>query len=133
MRYEQNKTNKLRTKIYIMSEHIDKQRTESQNNAMWLFMTQLAESLNNAGKDMRIVLKPTYSIPWTKDSVHDHLWIPLQKAMYGTDSTKFLHKIEQVDRIHEVIMREMGEKHQIEYIPWPNDPDPSPLKNKKYG
>ncbi len=91
-------------------------------------MTQLAQSLNESGKDMRVVLKPEYSIPWTKDNVHDHLWIPIQKALYGTNSTTFLTKLEQIDKIHEVIMRELGEKHGIEYIEFPNDPDEAPLK-----
>lgn len=98
-----------------------KQRTLSQNSALWLFMTQLANELNNAGKDMRIVLKPTYSISWTKENVHDHLWIPIQKAMFTTNSTTFLRKQEQIDKIHEIIMRELGEKHGIEYIPFPVD------------
>lgn len=115
-----------------MSEHINKQRTEQQNNALWLFMTQLATALNDSGKDMRVVLKPQISIPWTKNSIHDYIWIPIQKAMYGTDSTIYLHKIEQIDKIHEVIMREIGEKHGIEYIPFPDDPDVAPLKDKKY-
>lgn len=105
-----------------------KQRTQNQNSALWLWFTQLANALNESGKDMRVVLKPTYSIPWTKDSIHDHIWIPIQKAMYGTDSTTFLHKQEQIDKIHEVIMRELGEKHEIDYIPFPNDEDISPLK-----
>ena len=112
-----------------MSYEINRQRTNSQNRAMWLWFTRLADALNDAGKDMRIVLKPTYSIPWTKDSIHDHLWIPVQKAMYGTESTTFLHKIWQINKIHEVIMRELGEKHGIEYIEFPNDPDPAPLKD----
>ena len=115
-----------------MSHEIDKQRTDSQNRAMWLFMTRLAESLNDAGLDMKVVLKPQISIPWTKDSIHDYLWIPIQKALYGTDSTTFLHKIEQVDKVHKVIMRELADKHGVEYIEWPNDPEISPLKDKIY-
>src|ERR1041384_1686185 len=104
-----------------MTETHQKQRTSSQNKALYLFLTRLAEALNTAGKDMRVVLKPTYFIPWTKDSAHDHLWLPIQKAMYGTDSTTFLHKIGQIENIHEVIMRELGRVHHIEYIPFPHD------------
>jgi hypothetical protein len=98
-----------------------KQRTQSQNNALWLFFTLLAKELNEAGLDMRKVLKPTYNIPWTKDSIHDHIWIPFQKAMYKTNSTTFLHKQEQIDKLHETIMRELGEKHGVEFIPFPVD------------
>ena len=124
-----------------MSEFIEKQRTYSQNRSLWLFMTMLADTLNDAGKDMRVVLKPTYSIPWTKDSVHDHLWLPVQKAMCGTESTQILHKTMQIDKIHEVIMRELGEKHHIDYIPFPVDETRAyqkankidiPIMNKEY-
>lgn len=111
-----------------MSEHINKQRTDQQNRALYLFFTWLAETLNDSGKDMRVILKPQISIPWTKNSVHDYLWIPIQKLMYGTDSTTFLHKIEQIDKIHAVLMRELGEKHEIEYVPFPTDQQLAELK-----
>lgn len=110
----------------------DLPRTSQQNKALWKFLTLLADSLNESGKDMRVVLKPTYSIPWTKENCHDHLWIPLQKAMYGTDSTTELNKQEQITKIHEVIMRELGEKHGVEFIPFPSHDlnywDSAPLK-----
>lgn len=112
----------------MSTPHQEKQRTENQNKALYLFFTQLAQKLNESGLDMRKVLKPTYNIPWTKTSVHDHLWIPIQKVMYGTASTTALPKHEQIDKIHEVIMRELGEKHEVEYLPFPNDPDEAPLK-----
>jgi hypothetical protein len=108
-----------------------KQRTLSQNAALWLWFTQLATTLNDMGLDMRKVLKPTYNIPWTKENVHDHIWIPFQKAMYTTNSTTFLHKQEQIDKLHQTIMRELGEKHSVEYIPFPTsvvDKETAPLK-----
>jgi len=94
-------------------------RSEQQNRALWTFLTLLSDSLNSAGLEMRQVLKPTYHIPWTKDLCHDLLWIPIQKALYKTASTKELTKLEQIDKIHEIIMRELGEKHGLEYIPFP--------------
>ena len=108
-----------------------KQRTPSQNNALWLFFTQLGKTLNDMGLDMRKVLKPTYNIPWTKENVHDHIWLPFQKAMYKTNSTTFLHKHEQIEELHKVIMRELGEKHSVEYIPFPTsevDKETAPLR-----
>lgn len=107
---------------------MDKLRTQNQNSALWLFFTQLSETLNDAGLDMRVVLKPAYKIPWTKENIHDHLWIPIQKAMYKTDSTKKLTKQKQIDKIHATIMRELGIKFHVEYLPFPNDPDVAPLK-----
>lgn len=103
------------------NEPIKVQRTYSQNRAMWLFMTKLATALNDAGLDQRKVLKPSYSIPWTKDAIHSHIWLPIQKALYGTESTTFLHKIGQIENIHAVIMRELGNKFEVEYIEFPTD------------
>lgn len=109
----------------------EKQRTLQQNRALWKFFELLAESLNNSGLDMRVVLKPHINIPWTKNSIHDYLWLPIQKIMYGTDSTIFLHKIEQIDKVHEVLMRELGEKHEIDFIPFPADESLNELRLKK--
>lgn len=99
---------------------MSKPYTDNQRNAAWLYMTQKSEQLNDVGLDMRVILKPTYSIPWTKDNFHDHIWIPIQKAMYGTDSMTKLTK-EQVSKIFEVIERELGEKHGLDHVPFPNN------------
>ena len=89
-------------------------------------MTQKSEQLNDVGLDMRVILKPTYSSPWTKENFHDHIWIPIQKAMYGTDSMTKLTK-EQVSKIFTVIERELGEKHGLETVPFPNDEEKGKL------
>ena len=110
-----------------------RQRTSQQNRALHLFCQILAQNLNNAGLDVRTLLKPGINIPWTMESVKLLIWHPIQKAMYGTNSTAFLRKQEQIDSIHSVIMRELGDKHGVEYLPFPSDyEDISPLKNKKY-
>lgn len=98
-----------------------KLRTQSQNSALWLFYEMLAKQLNEMGLDMRVVLKPSYNLLWTKDSIHDNLWIPFQKALYKTTSTTKLKKQEQIDKIHELLMRELGEKFGVEYVPFPVD------------
>lgn len=109
-----------------------KQRTEQQNRALWLWMTRLAKELNEAGLEPRKVLKPEYNLQWTKEMIHDNIWIPIQQALYGTNSTTFLRKQEQIDKIHEIITRELGEKFELEYIPFPNDEEIAVLKDKKY-
>lgn len=93
--------------------------TGSQRNASWLYITHKADQLNLAGLDMRVVLKPTYNIPWTKENFHDHIWIPIQRALFGTESMRELQK-DQPGRIHELIEREIGEKHGLEFVPFPN-------------
>jgi len=95
-------------------------KTSQQLKAAWLYITQKLTQLNDSGLDQRTVLKPEINIPWTKEAFHDKIWIPVQKAMYGTDSMKDLKK-DQLEPIHKVIERELGEKHGVEYVPFPND------------
>ena len=84
-------------------------RTAQQNKALWLFFEMLAEALNDAGLDQRTVLKPGIDIPWNKDSVHDQLWIPIQKALTGTDSTTELSTVDPSD-VYEVLNRHLASK-----------------------
>lgn len=112
-----------------LQEYIPKPRTSQQNRALHLFCERLAQSLNEAGLDMRKTLKPQISIPWTKEAVKTFLWKPIQQAMYQKQSTTELFKLEEIDHIHEVLMRELGEKHGVEYIPFPvRDKDKAFLK-----
>ena len=102
-----------------------KQRTSQQNKAFWKFCELLAEDLNSHNLDMKVVLKPEVEIPWSKDMVHDFLWIPIQKAMTGTDSTTEMNT-QDCSQIHEVLMKHLVEKfadHGLDFIPWPSEED----------
>ncbi len=96
-------------------------RTTTQSNALWLFFTQLSDSLNNAGYSQRDVFEKAkaFDVPVTKEFIHD-LWIYFQKKMFGTSSTRDLKKADsQISDIHEVLMRNIGEVLGIEYIEFP--------------
>ena len=67
---------------------------------------------------MKVVLKPEVEIPWTKNSVHDHLWIPIQKLMTGKDSTTEMTKVEPGD-IYETLNRHIASKFGV-HIAWPS-------------
>lgn len=108
-------------KTIQVTEEPKSPRTGQQNNALHLFCKMLADALNDAGKDMRIVLKPEYNIPWDTESVKTHIWKPIMKARFGKDSTTQLKKTGEIDEVHKIIMREIREKHGIEYIPFPVD------------
>ena len=89
-----------------------KQRTTAQNRAMWKYLDRLSTVLNQAGLDVRTVLKPEVDIFWTKDIAHDYLWIPIQKIMFKTESTTEL-TTDQVDKIYKVIDKHISEKFDI--------------------
>jgi len=97
----------------------EEQRTITQNKAMYKYFELLAEALNDAGLDMKQVLKPEVDIPWTKDSVKNHLWRPIQQVMMDKESTTEMSTADPGD-IYLVLNRHIGEKFGI-YVPWPSN------------
>lgn len=89
-----------------------KTRTETQNKALHLFFTQLAEELNNAGYDMKKTLKPEIDIPWSAHTVKEYLWRPIMTAQLGKTSTTEL-TTKEIDQVFDVINRHLGEKFGI--------------------
>jgi hypothetical protein len=86
-----------------------KKRTLPQNSAMHKYFELLADELNNAGLDMKQVLKPEIDIPWTPDNVKRHLWKPIQKSMLNKASTTQLEKMD-VSVVYDVLNRHLSEK-----------------------
>lgn len=113
---------------------MDKKRTIQQNRALHKMFTLLSESLNDAGLDQRKVLKPAVSIPWTPKAVKEQLWRPIQQAMFSHYSTTELDKQNEINEIHKVLMRHLGEKFGVEYIPFPSHElsywESAPLKSE---
>jgi len=97
----------------------DKQRTALQNKAMHLWFQHLAKELNDSGWDMKKFLKESIDIPWTKHSVKENMWKPVQEAMLGKESTTQPTPAELIE-VYEVINRKVGEKCGLS-VPWPTD------------
>lgn len=97
-------------------------RSTQQNKALWKFFGQVADALTARGVTMRSVFQNTtkFDIPPSKDNVHD-LWVYFQKALYSTESTRELKRREQIDRVHEVMMKNLGETFGIDYIDFPSE------------
>jgi len=89
-----------------------KQRTESQNKALHLYFTQLAELLNDSGLDMKKTLKPGIDIPWSSKSIKEFLFRPIMKSQLQKDSTTEL-TTKEIDQVVDVINRHLGEKFGI--------------------
>jgi hypothetical protein len=96
----------------------DKQRTGLQNKSLHLYCTNLANALNDAGLDMKKTLKPEIEIPWTCQSVKDHLYKPILKSLTGKDSTIDMDT-KDPSIVYEILNRFMGEKHGIT-VQWPD-------------
>lgn len=108
---------------------IKKPKTEKQFNALHVLCGDIAEKLNKAGLDMKKILKPEVDIPWSKQSVKDFLWRPLQKVMTGKKSTTDL-TTDEVTKTYEVLNKFLGEKHGV-HIPFPSN-EVSMITKEKY-
>ena len=100
--------------------HETGQRTLPQNNSLHLGFSQIAQTLNDSGLDMKKVVKPEIDIPWTTQSVKDYLFRPIMKALTSKESTTELNKHEEINLAWETMMRFLMEKHHIEYVEFPH-------------
>lgn len=98
---------------------MEKQRTTQQNRALHLFCRMLADELNSAGLDMKIVLKPEVAISWTDKTVKEYLWKPLMNALFLKDSTKEMTRQEPTE-VWEHLNRHLGEKFGIRIPDFPS-------------
>jgi hypothetical protein len=95
----------------------EKLLTRQQQKAMHLWMKQVAEELNEAGLDMKKVLRPSIDISWTDKSIKEYLWRPVQYALLHKKSTTILTR-KEIDIVWEELNRFLGEKHGI-HVPFP--------------
>lgn len=86
--------------------------TITQNAALHLMFEQLAHELNSQGLDQRKVLKESIEIPWTKDSIKEYLWRPIQEAKFDTTSTTDL-KTNEIDEVFKILQRHLNQKLNI--------------------
>jgi hypothetical protein len=79
--------------------------------------SQVAGELNDAGWDMKKVLKPEVEIPWNLDLAKEFLWRPIQAAMFQKESTTEPTTSEYV-QVYEVLNRHLANKFGVS-VPWP--------------
>jgi hypothetical protein len=92
-------------------------RTSRQNRAMHLFFARLVKALNDAGLDMKKVLKPEIDIPWSQTAVKEFLWKPLQLVITDKESTKDLNT-DEVTVIYDALNRHLSNKFGVS-VPFP--------------
>ncbi len=93
--------------------------TPAQRKALHLWCEMVAETLNASGLDMRVVLKPTVAINWSKDAVKENLYKPILKAATAKESTEEQSTVEP-DVIVDYIVRHLGDKFGVTLPAWPD-------------
>lgn len=113
------KENYEKHRFTIFTWRNGKQRTPKQNAALHVWLKMLSKALNEAGYDMKKVLKPHVEIPWDDEgrAAKEHLWRPIQEVLLGKESTTEAYKDEYA-KVYEVLNRHMSEKFGVS-IPWP--------------
>ena len=108
-------------------------RTSSQNSALHLYFSQVASELEREGHTLQDVIKHInkVEITPTMSNVKEIIWKEIQKVVLNKKSTTELAKQEDIEKVYDVMNKWLGTYFQI-YIPFPNDPDPAPLKDKNY-
>lgn len=86
-------------------------RSSAQNRALHLFFTQVSEQLNDIGIPFvyRGLKGMEFEMQWNAELFKTFTWKPLQKAMFGIDSTTKL-KRNQIDPIFETINKFFAER-----------------------
>ena len=92
--------------------------TQKQFNALHVWCSEVAEVLNDAGLDQRVVLKPGVAIDWDKDSVKEKLYKPLLEALTGKQSTTEQDTLEP-NNVANHLARHLGEKFGVTLPEWP--------------
>ena len=93
-------------------------RTIKQNKALHLLFDMMAKELNNNGLTVQKTLKKDFELWWTSELIKNAIWRPIQKAMFGIESTKDI-ETKHIDQIFDVINKHLGEKHHL-HIPFPS-------------
>lgn len=94
-----------------------RQRTNTQNASLHLYLQHLADALNDAGYDCLTFFKGGTEIPWTMDLVKSLIWKPIQDVVIGQSSTS---KAERKDYsiVYDCLNRHLIEKKGIRVM-WP--------------
>ena len=97
-------------------------RTGSQNNSIHLYLDKISEQLQDEGhtmQDVVMAIKRAEIIPTTL-ALKEVVWKPIQKIMFGIDSTTQLKKQGQIDKVHMVVDKFFADNFGATY-PFPND------------
>lgn len=89
----------------LPKEEQSKLRTLPQNNSIHLYLEKISQQLQNEGHTMQDVvqaIKRAEIIP-TMLALKEVVWKPIQKIMYGIDSTTKLKKTGQIEKVHMVV------------------------------
>lgn len=102
----------------IRARKLTNTRTARQNNALHLYLEQLATALREGGFDLKSVLKQDADIPCTPENLKENVWRKVQIAMFNKKSTTKL-ETDEVSKIYEVVDKTISERTGVT-LPFPS-------------
>lgn len=107
----------------ITVEYGPRRRTNTQNNSLHLWLELLANALNDAGLEMRLILEAAeleeLDVPWTQASAKEILWRPVQKA-HTTESSSTRVSTSDPHVICQTLTRFLADRFNFTAPPWPD-------------
>ncbi len=110
---------KFLDEVKVSESETKPNRTGSQNAALHLWFSQIAEICQQQGVTWNMLIKHTVDVAVTQEGVKN-FWKVLQKALYGTESTTELKKTGQIERMVDHFALFMG-KEGVEIPPFPSN------------
>lgn len=104
--------------IKVIKSRDETKRTILQNAALYLWFKLVAACCSKAGVDLRQVLPRRAPLPVTETNFKNCVWKPVQKALFGTESTTDL-KTDQVSEVYRNIDFYLLQKNGIN-CPFPD-------------
>ncbi len=96
----------IENKSMVEIKQIKRTRSNLQNRALHLLFKQVSEQLNELG--IAFVYKglrgSEFETEWTPELFKEFTWKPIQKAMFGIESTTKINT-EQINKVFDVINR----------------------------
>ncbi len=111
--------------IYILAEQEAtnrKQITWLQMKSLYLYLTKLANALNDAGHDMRVVfnsMRQGTSVSCTQKNLKLCVWDQMMMTMFGHTSIKQLDT-KETQELYENVNRFSTERLGV-HVPWPDE------------
>jgi hypothetical protein len=68
---------------------------------------------------MRKTIRQNLEIPWTPHNVKEFLWRPCQKQYLQKQSTTELDKVQDINKVYDIVNRIVGERTGV-HVPFPS-------------
>ena len=92
-------------------------RTAKQNAALYVYLRQLSQTLNDAGLSINTFFKEGYEVPFNEETVKIEIWNKMQEALTGeVHSSEISPK--QMSEVYDRVNLALA-KHGV-HVPWPS-------------